>query len=406
MSVGRPTLPAMDLPQDPGSGPPEKRVSPQNGSSPDGESAARYFEAVVRQSAVAVVVTDPDHTVRLWSAGAERLLGYRSDEIVGKPHRIVVPPDLYESHELDLRRRVLEDEQVLYFATHRLAKDGRRIPVEVCRSVVRDRAGRLLGYTSMILDQTEKRLMQEKLLQSERLMALARVVGKVFHELRTPLGVLVLEAEILSEEIDELVASAGDRADASLARRVRESLALFMREIQRIEGLAEDYLLMIRPIRPHRSDLVLGEFLLTVRSELESKSARPGYEVQVSCEDPDAVIRIDPLQILRVFHNLATNSLDAIPDGTSPILKISAHQDGTELVIRMRDNGPGLPPELSDGGAFEIFATTKRLGSGLGLHLVQEIVNAHGGRIDLGNHPEGGAEAVIRLSMEDAAGDA
>ena len=372
----------------------------------DGDNAARYFEAVVRQSAVAVVVTDLEHRIRVWNAGAERLLGFRSDEVVGKPHQVLVPADLSDSDERELHRRVMEDEQVLFFATHRLTKDGRRVPVEICRSVVRDRGGRPLGYTSVILDQTEKRTMQDKLLQSERLIALARVVGKVFHELRTPLGVLVLEAEILSEEIDELVASAGDRADASLARRVRESLALFMREIQRIEGLAEDYLLMIRPIRPHRSDLKLGDFLETIRSDLKSKCARPGYEVHVSCETPDALVRLDPLQMLRVFHNLAANSLDAIPEDTQPVLRISAHIDGDELIMRMRDNGPGLPPELSDGGAFEIFATTKRLGSGLGLHLVQEIVLAHGGRIDLDNHPNGGAEALVRIRMEDAISDA
>jgi PAS domain S-box-containing protein len=396
----------MDSAQDSGSVPPEPRAPARSSADEfvDGAGAARYFEAVVRQSAVAFIVTDVSDVVRAWSVGAERLLGYRHDEIVGKPVRLIVPPDLYETDEMELRRRVLEGEQALYFATHRLSKDGRRIPVEICRSVVRDPEGHALGYTSVILDQTEKHSMQEKLLQSERLIALARVVGKVFHELRTPLGVLVLEAEILSEEIDELLASAGDRADASLARRVRESLGLFMREIQRIEGLAEDYLLMIRPIRPHRSNLLLGDFLETIRSDLKSKSARPGYEVQAHCESPESAVRLDPLQILRVFHNLAANSLDAIPENIPPILKITAHIDGDDLVMRMRDNGPGLSPELSHGGAFEIFTTTKRLGSGLGLHLVQEIVSAHGGRIELGNHPDGGAEALIRIRMRETDG--
>ncbi len=400
------TLPPMDSAQDSGSVPLEERLHAASSANDigTGEDAVRYFEGVIRQSAVAFVVTDVSDAVRAWSAGAERLLGYRHDEIVGRPLRLIVPPELYETDETELRRRVQEEEQALYFATHRLSKDGRRIPVEICCSTVRDPEGKALGYSSVILDQTEKRTMQEKLLQSERLIALARVVGKVFHELRTPLGVLVLEADILSEEIDELLASAGDRADASLAGRVRESLTLFMREIQRIEGLAEDYLLMIRPIRPHRSECRLGDLLDAIRSDLESKSARRGYVVETHCATPESTVHLDPLQILRVFHNLAANSLDAIPEEIPPILKITAEIDGEDLVMRMRDNGPGLSPELSHGGAFEIFTTTKRLGSGLGLHLVQEIVNAHEGRIELGNHPDGGAEARIRIRMRGSDG--
>ncbi len=304
-----------------------------------------------------------------------------------------------------MRKRVLEADQVLFFATQRSGKDGRRIPVEICRSIVRDRGGRPMGYGSVILDQTEKRAMQDRILQAERMNALARVVGKVFHELRTPLGVLVLQAEMLSEEIDELLDRAGEAVEPALARRVQESLEIFTREIQRIEGLAEDYLLMIRPIKAHPSAIRLGEFIETVRSELDTKSRHPDHEVLVECASPDATVWLDPLQMLRVFHNLAGNSLDAIPEETAPVLILSGEVKGDRLVLRLRDNGPGLPPDLRDGGAFEIFATTKRSGSGLGLHLVQEIVWAHAGRIELLNHPEGGAEAVLTLPRQGPVGD-
>jgi PAS domain S-box-containing protein len=380
--------------------------SPRAGFLMDGEAAARYFEAVVRQSAVAIVVTDLEHRIRVWSAGAERLLGYRSEEVVGELHQLLVPPELFDSDEKQLRQRVLESDQVLFFATQRMAKDGRRIHVEVCRSIVRDRDGTPMGYSSMILDQTEKRAMQDRLLQAERMNALARVVGKVFHELRTPLGVLVLQAEILSEEIDLLLDLAGENSDPVLARRVQESLEIFTREIQRIEGLAEDYLLMIRPIKAHPSPLRLGEFLETIRSELSGKIRRPDLEMRVECAAPEVLVRLDPLQMLRVFHNLAGNSLDAIPEGRPPVLVLRADVEGDRLTLRLRDNGPGLPPELRDGGAFEIFATTKRSGSGLGLHLVQEIVLAHAGRIELVDHPGGGAEAVLSLPTQGPKRDA
>jgi PAS domain S-box-containing protein len=355
------------------------------------------MEAIVRQSAVALLITDLDHRILLWSRGAQRLLGYTAEEIEGRPHRILIPEDLLDTDEEELRRRVEEGEQVLDFATERLSKEGRRVPVEICRALIRDEEGRPVAHTSVILDQTEKRAMQEKLLLAERQNALARVVGKVFHELRTPLGVLVLQAEILSEEIEELVTSAGDRADPALAKQIRDSLTTFAEEIQRIEGLAEDYLLMIRPIRPHPTRVRLGDFLHTARRELELRSPRRGYEVEIHCPAPDAEIQIDPLQILRVFHNLAGNSLEAIPESVAPRLRIEAEIEETALVIGFRDNGPGLSRELLGGGAFEIFATTKQTGSGLGLHLVQEIVLAHGGSIKLGNHPAGGAEATIRL---------
>jgi PAS domain S-box-containing protein len=356
--------------------------------------------AIVRSTTDAVVGKTTEGIVTSWNAGAERLLGYRAEEVVGEPHQLLVPSDRVESDEKEIGRRAPGSEQILFFATQRRAKDGRRIPVEVCRSVVRDRDGTPMGYSIVVLDQTEKRAMQDRILQAERMNALARVVGKVFHELRTPLGVLVLQAEILSEEIDVLLDLAGEDIDPALARRVQESLQIFTREIQRIEGLAEDYLLMIRPIKAHPSALRLGDFVETIRSELTAKSHRAGYNVRVECTSPDATVRLDPLQILRIFHNLAGNSLDAIPEEVAPVLVLRADVEGDSLILKLRDNGPGLPPDLRDGGAFEIFATTKRSGSGLGLHLVQEIVSAHAGRIELKNHPQGGAEAILTLPVQ------
>jgi PAS domain S-box-containing protein len=388
---------------------PDRRRAAQSerpGSLLNDGAAARYFEAAVRQSAVAIIVTDLEHRIRVWNTGAERLLGYRADEVVGEPHELIVPSDLAESDEKMIGDRVADSEQILFFATQRIAKDGRRIPVEVCRSVVLDRDGIPMGFSFVVLDQTEKRAMQERILQAERMNALARVVGKVFHELRTPLGVLVLQSDLLFEEIDVLLDLAGEDIDPALSRRVQESLQIFTREIQRIEGLAEDYLLMIRPIKAFPSALRLGDFVETIRSELTSKSHRAGYDVRVECANPDATVRLDPLQILRIFHNLAGNSLDAIPEDATPILVLRADVEGDRLILTLRDNGPGLPPGLRDGGAFEIFATTKRSGSGLGLHLVQEIVSAHAGRIELRNHAQGGAEAVLTLPVQGPVPDA
>lgn len=356
--------------------------------------------------AVAFVVTDLEGRIRAWSRGAERLLGYTAAEIVGKSHSVLIPPEPTAPEGVVARAPADAETGAAESATERLHRDGRRVPVEIFRSPVCGPNGEEWGDTQVILDQSDKLAMQDKLLQTERLVALARVVGKVFHELRTPLGVLVLEAEILGEEIEDLIASAGDRAEPGAVGRIRDSLGLFMREIQRIEGLAEDYLLMIRPIRPHRSSIRLGEFLDNLARELESRSDREGYKVRLACPDRGADVQIDSLQMLRVFHNLASNSLDAIPESTAPILDLDARVQGRSLVIRMRDNGPGLPPELAGGGAFEIFATTKRLGSGLGLHLVQEIVLAHGGSIELRNHPAGGAEAIVSIPSGVEAGNA
>ncbi|MDM7913714.1 MAG: nitrogen regulation protein NR(II) [Candidatus Eisenbacteria bacterium] len=367
-----------------------------------------YYEAVVRQIPVAFIVTDLDRRIRVFSLGAERLLGYAAAEILGRPLSQLFPEEMVAMEDREIRRAA-EEERVVSYSSKRIAKDGRILPVEVFRAPVRDRAGRLAGHASILLDQTEKLSMQEQLLQAERLNALARVVGKVFHELRTPLGVLVLHSEILSEEIDELIGSAGDRADPVLVHRVRETLTLFAREIQRIEGLAEDYLLMIRPIRPHPSRMTVGEFLENVKTELLSMTGRPPFEVRVECEASQRrrIVQIDPLQMLRVFINLAGNSLDAAGEDTEPVLSIRARfLDDRRVEIRMRDNGPGLPPSLQQGGAFEMFSTTKSRGSGLGLHLVQEIVLAHGGTIELANHPEGGAEARIVLPAAEAGSEA
>ncbi len=163
----------------------ESSVSPEPGLPRDGEEAGRYADVGIRQSAIAMVVTDLDDVVRVWSAGAERLLGYRADEIVGRSRRVLVPDDLVETDDREITRGVLAGGQVLYLGTDMRARDGRRISVEVCRSMIRDAGGTPMGISTVILDQTEKRAMQEKVLQTERMNALARVVGKGADRIRS-----------------------------------------------------------------------------------------------------------------------------------------------------------------------------------------------------------------------------
>ena len=207
-----------------------------------------------------------------------------------------------------------------------------------------------------------------ELLAAERLATIGKMAAHVTHEIRNPLSSLALNVEMLEEEIV-------DGEPRALLRAIKN-------EVERLTALSERYLSVARrkPPRVEKEDIgqVCRDALDFVRADLERHRIRVVLDI-----DPDLpVVSVDEGQIRQALYNLLRNAREAMPDGGSVVLSArgTGGTGGSGVQIIVEDEGAGMAPEQR-ARLFEPFFTTKAHGTGLGLVITREIVEAHGGTI-------------------------
>ncbi|HLL52132.1 MAG TPA: ATP-binding protein [Myxococcaceae bacterium] len=230
---------------------------------------------------------------------------------------------------------------------------------------------------------------QEALLRAEQLAAVGRISAQVAHEVRNPLSSIGLNVELLQESIAKATFETPTEAVEA-----KDSLASMLREIDRLTEVTEQYLGMARlpqpKLEPGNLNEVLGEVLDFSREELER--AKVDVERRLDPATPDALA--DVAQLRQVFLNLLRNSREAMPQGGT--LRVESRPAGEQIEVVFADTGRGMSGEVRDR-IFEPFFTTKDGGTGLGLAVSRQILQAHGGSIQCQSAPGDGTTFVIRL---------
>ena len=218
---------------------------------------------------------------------------------------------------------------------------------------------------------------QTKLVQSEKLAGVGRLAAGVAHEINNPLGVILGYTRLLEK-----------RADGPL----REDLSVIEQEALRCKDIVEGLLDLSRPLKLSREPVDLRATAEEVVARLGEAAVLDGVEVVIH---GDATVDGHPSKLRQVLSNLIRNAAEAAGRGGAVEVAVEAEAGGG-AVISVRDSGPGL-----DAGAlsriFEPFFTTKDRGTGLGLAISLAIARAHGGEIEAGNGPQGGAAFTLRL---------
>ena len=206
-------------------------------------------------------------------------------------------------------------------------------------------------------------VLARQMAHAERLSSIGRVAAGVAHEIRNPIAAMRLKAEN---------ALRGDvpRKDAALA--------MILEQIARLDRLLSRLLSLSERDPPQRSQVAVGVFLAACTAEHAELAAAKNVTLSVRSDVETAWI--DPEQMRRAVANLLLNAIHAAPAGTA--VETGARRDADECVLYVRDEGPGVPPEILHQ-LFEPFVTGRPDGTGLGLSVVQEIAAAHGGRARL-----------------------
>ncbi len=230
---------------------------------------------------------------------------------------------------------------------------------------------------------------QQELIRAERLAAVGRISAQVAHEIRNPLSSIGLNVEMLEDQLTE-----SRFESVEDAKEARDLLASVIREVDRLTEITEDYLRLARlptpSKRPEDLKKILEEVLSFAREELE----RAGVKIVAELPESGLPVSADEGQLRQVFLNLIRNAREAMANGGT--LKVRATSTGALLDVRVSDTGSGIPPEVREK-LFEPFFTTKPGGTGLGLSLSRQIVEAHGGRIDVDSAPTGGTTFVLEF---------
>ncbi len=228
-----------------------------------------------------------------------------------------------------------------------------------------------------------------ELVQAERLATIGKMAAHVTHEIRNPLSAIGLNVELLEEE----VASVGEKEPIALVQAIKS-------EVDRLSRIAEQYLSVARRPLPHlereRVDDLVRELCAFIRPELD----RAGVTLRVETDPDLPEIELDESQLRQALLNLIRNAREAMPGGGELTVGVARIElEGVSAVeVHVDDTGAGVPEDLR-ASIFDPFFTTKQRGTGLGLAVTREIVEAHRGTIHCEPRPVRGTRFRIVLPV-------
>jgi signal transduction histidine kinase/NAD-dependent dihydropyrimidine dehydrogenase PreA subunit len=224
---------------------------------------------------------------------------------------------------------------------------------------------------------------QARLIQAEKLASMGQMAAGIAHEINNPLGVVLMYAHLLKEEMS---ADSPGQEDASR----------IIHEAERTRQIVRGILNFAREEKLDRKPTDVNALVQSSVSGILGTSRDGKYHVQLSLDDSLAPQWVDASQLRQVFDNLLTNAKEAMPEGGT--IRLSTQDGEDEFSVAVADSGPGIPEENLPK-MFTPFFTTKKVGkgTGLGLSVCYGIVKMHGGAIQATNNPEGGACFTVRI---------
>jgi signal transduction histidine kinase len=220
---------------------------------------------------------------------------------------------------------------------------------------------------------------QEKLKRTERLETLSKMASVLSHEIKNPLNAMVVNMQVMEREFN--------RSEPKISK-LRHYLGVVAGEIQRVDDLVNNFLMVARPPkldrRPENMDKVLDEIIISQQAE----ALQSGVRIKRRYQGADVSLLVDVTKIKQVFLNILLNAIQAMPGGGNLTIELEVIRSEikgiykTWIVTRFKDDGKGMKKEHI-ANIFDFYYSTKPGGSGLGLSIAQQIVEEHGGRIEV-----------------------
>jgi PAS domain S-box-containing protein len=345
-----------------------------------------FLSAIVESSDDAIIGKDLIGKVVSWNAGAQRIFGYRADEMVGSSIERLVAPD-----RPDEEQRILENAkrgETRLYETIRMRKDGKPVDLSLAVSPIRDAQGNIVGVSSIARDISERKRSEEQILKLNAelehrvLMRTAELTAanqeleaftySVAHDLRAPLRHIDAFSRILQEDFaGQFPAEAAQLIET--IRRGSENMSRLVNDLLNLAHVGRQEMKK----EPTSLNLLIEEVI----AEMKRETAERDIEWQVA-DLP--LIHGDPGLLKQVFANLLSNSVKYTRPRKKAVIEIGLRVMNDESVIYVRDNGVGFNMKYAN----KLFGVFQRLhraeefeGTGVGLAIVERVIRRHGGHI-------------------------
>ncbi|MDP3042368.1 MAG: ATP-binding protein, partial [Candidatus Omnitrophota bacterium] len=419
-------------------------------------AAKDYADSIVSSMLDALVVIDPEGKILIINQAASGLLGYKEDELIGKPATIIFEEEDEGEVFKDVSGKLDEAYVFTKFGLCKLidagavsnlemnykSKSGEKIPVSFSGSVIKDKTGRLIGVVGVAKDMREiKRLMrqeketaiakaeanverqkakelkeaykqlqelQDTLIQAEKLNAIGQLASGVAHEVKNPLGIIMQSVEYLEGKL------------LPSEKHAPEALRIIKNNIKRADNIIRVLLDFSRVSKlerkPEDINSILENSLVLIQHRVTLENIKIIRELGKGLPH----VLVDKSKLEQVFINIFLNALQVMPEGGSLFIrtyqaKLSKPKKGVGareedyfrlgenvLMVEIEDTGAGIPPENLKK-IFDPFFTTKDQGegTGLGLSVTRNILIMHKGLIEIESQLGRGTKVIITLKISD-----
>jgi two-component system CheB/CheR fusion protein len=339
----------------------------------NGPTLRKLLAAIVENSQDAIISKTLFGTITTWNRSAERIYGYKAEEVIGRPISLLLPPD--RPNEVnEILARLRKGEHIDHFETRRVTKDGRILDVSLSISPIRDDSGKVIGASTIARDITQMKAAEQALRSAEKLAVAGRMAATVAHEINNPLEALANILFLLDQ-------------NASLNEEGRSFVHAGQEELRRVMQITRLTLGFHRE-RTGTTSVKVTDLLDNVLTLYARKISSLGLKVERRYQT-DASIEAFSGELRQVFSNLIVNAVDALSEsGDTLAIHVQEGVDWRDLStpgvrISISDNGPGIPAKVRNQLFHAFFTTKGEKGTGIGLWVSREIVRRHGGEIRL-----------------------
>ena len=351
--------------------------------SPDVAAEVRQRVAeILPHMAAGIAVLAADMTISSWNSQAEHITGYSLEQIMTIGMVQIFEPVEVMQHVV---RKVQEGIPTLSEYLHLRHAHGQLVPVTVQCSPQRHTGQ---SDCQIVVAFRELEPIQANLRRDEHLHMLGRLASSLSHEIRNPLNAIFLHVDILEEELQQ---PSPDHREL-----IAESLAEIKADISRLDELVQDYLSLARLSDLRRDPVEIGALVETFVTEMHEQFEARSIVLRLEGLDDLGLLSVHRNAFRRVLLNLFQNAMDAMPQGGT--LTIRGARLASEIHLEIQDTGSGIPAEQLPL-LFTPFHTTKSEGTGLGLYVVRQIVEAHEGRVEVMSQLERGTTFTIVLPL-------
>jgi two-component system NtrC family sensor kinase len=355
------------------------------------ERAYQFRENIIENSPDAIVCVRKGGDIIIFNSAAEKLLGYKKEEVIGKMSIVkVYPPGGAKQVMRQLRsdefggKGLLQKTEVAV-----LDKAGNEIPTYLSAAILYE-DGREAGSVGIFTDLREHRKLEKQLLRSEKLSSLGKLSAGIAHEINQPLtGVLTFAHLLLRKFKDD--------------EKTRKDLETIVRETTRIRGIVQGILDFARETPMQKKPRKIEEVLDQTLEIVVHQQRFFGITLEKNYDPSLPEVVVDSNLMEQVFMNIILNAVDALHGSGTLTVKTRRHNGWAE--VEFSDSGTGMPEEILDK-IFDPFFTTKDstegMGMGLGLAVSYGIVKNHNGDISVSSKEGQGTTFSIRLPLDNA----